>query len=52
MSDAEVEFVIERQKANYQEEMIPDEVEESQEQGNRDELYDEAAQLVTDMQTT
>ncbi|MFJ7970854.1 DNA translocase FtsK [Psychrobacillus sp. NPDC096389] len=55
LSDAEVErmvdFVIEQQKANYQEEMIPDEVEESQEQVDRDELYDEAAQLVTDMQT-
>ena len=55
LSDAEVErmvdFVIEQQKANYQDEMIPDEVEESQEQVDRDELYDEAAQLVTDMQT-
>ncbi|TQR12960.1 DNA translocase FtsK [Psychrobacillus soli] len=55
LSDAEVErmvdFVIEQQKANYQDEMIPDEVEESQEQVDRDELYDDAAQLVTDMQT-
>ncbi|GGA15784.1 cell division protein FtsK [Psychrobacillus lasiicapitis] len=55
LSDAEVErmvdFVIEQQKANYQEEMIPDEVEESHEQVDRDELYDEAAQLVTEMQT-
>lgn len=55
LSDAEVErmvdFVIEQQKANYQEEMIPDEVEETQEQVDRDELYEEAAQLVTDMQT-
>ncbi|WP_298473318.1 DNA translocase FtsK [uncultured Psychrobacillus sp.] len=55
LSDAEVErivdFVIEQQKANYQEEMIPDEVEESQEQLDRDELYDDAAQLVMEMQT-
>lgn len=55
LSDAEVErvvdFVIEQQKANYQEEMIPDEVEESSEQLDRDELYEDALQLVTDMQT-
>lgn len=55
LSDAEVErvvdFVIEQQKANYQEEMIPDEVEESQEQIDRDELFDDAVQLVTEMQT-
>jgi len=55
LSDAEVErivdFVIEQQKANYQEEMIPDEVEATQEQLDRDELYDDAVQLVTDMQT-
>ncbi|SER52391.1 DNA segregation ATPase FtsK/SpoIIIE, S-DNA-T family [Psychrobacillus sp. OK032] len=55
LSDVEVErmvdFVIEQQKANYQEEMIPDEVEESKEQVDRDGLYDEAAQLVADMQT-
>ncbi len=55
LSDAEVErivdFVIEQQKANYQEEMIPDEVEESQEQLDRDDLYDDAAQLVMEMQT-
>ncbi|MFJ8063764.1 DNA translocase FtsK [Psychrobacillus sp. NPDC096426] len=31
--------------------MIPDEVEEQQEQIDLDELYGEAAQLVTDMQT-
>ena len=31
--------------------MIPDEVEESQEQLDRDELYDDAAQLVMEMQT-
>ena len=55
LSDAEVErvvdFVIEQQKANYQEEMIPDEVEEASEQMDRDELYDDAQQLVMDMQT-
>ncbi|WP_313956963.1 DNA translocase FtsK [Bacillus sp. FJAT-22090] len=55
LSDAEVErmvdFVIEQQKANYQEEMIPDEVEESNEQIDRDELFDDAVQLVTEMQT-
>lgn len=46
-----MDFVIEQQKANYQEEMIPDEVEATQEQLDRDELYDDAVQLVTDMQT-
>ena len=55
LSDAEVErivdFVIEQQKANYQDEMIPDEVEESAEQIDRDELYDDVVQLVTEMQT-
>lgn len=55
LSDAEVErivdFVIEQQKANYQEEMIPDEVQESAEQLDRDELYDDVVQLVTEMQT-
>ena len=55
LSDAEVErivdFVIEQQKANYQDEMIPDEVVESAEQLDRDELYDDVVQLVTDMQT-
>ena len=53
LSDALVErmvdFVIEQQKTNYQEEMIRDEVEKSQEQVDRDELYDEAAHLVKDM---
>ncbi|WP_411747429.1 DNA translocase FtsK [Psychrobacillus psychrotolerans] len=55
LSDAEVErivdFVIEQQKANYQDEMIPDEVQESGEQLDRDELYDDVVQLVTEMQT-
>lgn len=55
LSDAEVErvvdFVIEQQKANYQDEMIPDEVVESAEQIDRDELYDDVVQLITEMQT-
>ena len=55
LSDAEVErvvdFVIEQQKANYQDEMIPDEVEQSAEQIDRDELYDDVVQLITEMQT-
>ena len=55
LSDAEVErivdFVIEQQKANYQDEMIPDEVDESVEQLDRDELYDDVVQLITEMQT-
>ncbi|TQR21097.1 DNA translocase FtsK [Psychrobacillus vulpis] len=55
LSDAEVErvvdFVIEQQKASYQEEMIPDEAEATEEQMDRDELYDDAVQLVTEMQT-
>lgn len=55
VSDSEVEavvdFVIEQQKAQYQEEMIPTEVVEVQPHEETDELYDEAVQLVTDMQT-
>ncbi|WP_432359246.1 DNA translocase FtsK [Sporosarcina sp. UB5] len=55
VSDQEVEavvnFVIEQQKAQYQEEMIPTEVEEIQPYEETDELYDEAVQLVTEMQT-
>lgn len=55
LSDAEVErivdFVIEQQKANYQAEMIPEDVEELVEQVDRDELYDDAVQLITEMQT-
>ena len=55
VSDQEVEavvnFVIEQQKAQYQEEMIPTEVEEIPAYEETDELYDEAVQLVTDMQT-
>lgn len=55
VSDREVEdvvdFVIEQQKAQYQEEMIPTEVVEVPPHEETDELYDEAVQLVVDMQT-
>ncbi|MFF2176893.1 DNA translocase FtsK [Lysinibacillus sp. NPDC058147] len=53
LSDQEVEsvvnFVIEQQKAQYQEEMIPTEEEAILEE--TDELFDEAVQLVVSMQT-
>ncbi len=53
LSDQEVEsvvnFVIEQQKAQYQEEMIPTEEETILEE--TDELFDEAVQLVVSMQT-
>ncbi|MGY4794500.1 DNA translocase FtsK [Lysinibacillus fusiformis] len=53
LSDQEVEavvhFVIEQQKAQYQEEMIPSEEETILEE--TDDLYDEAVQLVVNMQT-
>lgn len=55
VSDAEVEavvnFVIEQQKAQYQEEMIPTDVEEVPLHEETDELFDEAVQLVVEMQT-
>jgi DNA segregation ATPase FtsK/SpoIIIE, S-DNA-T family len=55
LSDQEVEkvvdFAIAQQKAQYQEEMIPTEVEEVSRDEETDDLYDEAVQLVTDMQT-
>ncbi len=55
LSDAEVEkivdFSIEQQKAQYQEDMIPSDVEEVSVDQETDELYDEAVQLVTEMQT-
>ena len=55
LSDAEVErivdFVIEQQKANYQDEMIPEDIVEKDPQMEHDDLYDDAVQLVTDMQT-
>jgi len=55
VSDSEVErivdAVIEQQKANYVEEMIPSEIEETVHQEERDDLFDDAAQLVMEMQT-
>ncbi|WP_276310397.1 FtsK/SpoIIIE family DNA translocase [Planococcus halotolerans] len=55
LSDSEVEkivdFVIEQQKAQYQEDMIPSDVEETSIDEETDEIYDEAVQLVTEMQT-
>lgn len=55
LSDTEVEkivdFSIEQQKAQYQEDMIPSEVDEVSIDQETDELYDEAVQLVTEMQT-
>ncbi|WP_438317757.1 DNA translocase FtsK [Sporosarcina sp. FA9] len=55
VSDSEVEavvdFVIEQQKAQYQEEMIPTEVVEVRPHEETDELYDEAVSLVIELQT-
>lgn len=55
VSDREVEsvvdFVIQQQKAQYQEEMIPTEIEEVNQFDETDELYDDAVQLVVEMQT-
>ncbi len=55
LSDSEVEkvvdFAIEQQKAQYQEDMIPTEVDETAIDEETDEIYDEAVQLVTEMQT-
>ncbi|WP_226665605.1 DNA translocase FtsK [Metabacillus litoralis] len=55
LSDDEVEqavdFVIAQQKAQYQEEMIPTEVVEETKTEVQDDLYEEAVQLVVDMQT-
>jgi len=54
LSDEEVEdivdFVISQQKAQYQEEMIPDELPEISNEVE-DELYDDAVQLIAEMQT-
>ena len=54
LSDDEVERVVEyvvgQQKAQYQEDMIPQDVPETR-QEVEDELYDEAVQLVVEMQT-
>ncbi|TYS16229.1 DNA translocase FtsK [Rossellomorea vietnamensis] len=56
LSDEEVEdivdYVIGQQRAQYQEEMIPDEVSEGSSTATvEDELYDEAVQLIAEMQT-
>ncbi|MGD7043738.1 DNA translocase FtsK [Jeotgalibacillus proteolyticus] len=55
LSDQEVEdvvnFVIEQQKAQYQDEMIPDDVPETAVNDVEDELFDEAVALIVDMQT-
>lgn len=54
LSDHEVEevvdFVISQQKAQYEESMIPTEVEETAPEEETDELYDEAVDLVRSMQ--
>ncbi|SIS37471.1 DNA translocase FtsK [Salimicrobium flavidum] len=54
LSDAEVEnivnFCVEQQKAQYQDEMIPEEESEMQQEVD-DELYPEAVQMVIDMQS-
>ncbi len=55
LSDQEVEnivdHVIAQQKAQYQEEMIPDEVEVANPNSETDELYNQAVDLVVEMQT-
>ncbi|WP_377864695.1 DNA translocase FtsK [Bacillus sp. R86525] len=45
-----VEYVVAQQKAQYQEDMIPQDIPETK-QEVEDELYDEAIQLVVEMQT-
>ena len=54
LSDEEVERIvdhcIEQQKVTYQEDMIPDEISDVVEEVD-DELYDDAVQLITEMQT-
>lgn len=54
LSDEEVERIvdhcIEQQKASYQEEMIPEDTAEVKEEVD-DEIYDDAVQLITEMQT-
>ncbi|VEF48349.1 spore DNA translocase [Bacillus freudenreichii] len=54
LSDQEVEdvvnFVISQQKAQYQEDMIPEDIPETSTEVD-DELYDEAVQLIVEMQT-
>jgi len=55
LSDQEVEdvvdFVISQQKAQYQENMIPEDTPEPTKEATTDELYDEAVRLIADMQT-
>ena len=55
LSDQEVEkvvdFAIAQQKAQYQEDMIPSDIEEVEIDEQTDDIYDEAVQLVTEMQT-
>ncbi|MCP3739153.1 DNA translocase FtsK [Rossellomorea sp. BNER] len=56
LSDDEVEeivdFVIDQQKAQYQEEMIPDEIPENENRSDvDDDVYDDAVQLIAEMQT-
>lgn len=55
LSDSEVEevvdFVIEQQKAQYDETMIPTDEPEKSFEEETDDLYDEAVQLVVEMQT-
>ncbi|MCM3214685.1 DNA translocase FtsK [Niallia taxi] len=55
LSDEEVEevvdFVIGQQKAQYQEEMIPDEITETTAKDVEDDLYGEAVDLIVEMQT-
>ncbi|WP_301108631.1 DNA translocase FtsK [Sporosarcina sp.] len=49
--EAVVDFIIDQQKAQYQEEMIPTEVEVLQPHEETDDLYDEAVRMVVEMQT-
>jgi DNA segregation ATPase FtsK/SpoIIIE, S-DNA-T family len=49
--EAVVDFVIEQQKAQYQEEMIPTEIVDIPPHEETDDLYDDAVQLVTELQT-
>ena len=55
LSDEEVEeivdFVIGQQKAQYQEDMIPDDIPEKAKEKLRMNLYDDAVDLVLEMQT-
>ena len=55
LSDEEVEevveFVIDQQKAQYQEDMIPDDIPEKKQGQVEDELYGDAVDLILEMQT-